>query len=393
MELQKTVGIVCECNPFHGGHGYLIESARRGGADCIVCVMSGNFVQRGEPAIADRYLRAEALLCGGADLVVELPFPYSSASAEIFARVGVDILTRMGVDELWFGSECGDLDLLKRAARICDTSEFAERYARSIGGDHGTAQAYFETLAALLGTDFSLSPNDILAISYLRALATLGAVIKPVTIRREGSGYHAQTLEEQSYPSASALRNLWRAEGVEAILPHLPSACREIYARVASPSDLAFADRLILGYFRLTDPAKLEACAELSGGLGNRMAQMAVRARSARELIELAATKKYPTSRLRRGILFALTHITAEDLRTAPAYTRLLAANETGRLFLSEKRKGMRIPIVTRKTELPEHPHAHRQSEWESRAWALWTLCHPDTVSADLLWKHAPIMK
>ncbi|MBE6552950.1 MAG: nucleotidyltransferase family protein [Ruminococcaceae bacterium] len=391
--MGKTVGIICECNPFHAGHGYLIESARKSGADCIVCVMSGCFVQRGEAAVADPYLRAEAVLCGGADLVLELPFPYAAASAEIFARAGVDILTRVGVDELWFGSECGDLDCLQCAARICETPAFAERYAHSVGENRGTAQAYFETLAALSGTDLALSPNDILAISYLRALTALGSGIEPVTVRREGSAYHAQTLEAQSYPSASALRKIWREEGVEAILPHLPPACREIYAGVSRPVDLAYADRLILGYFRLTDPAKLEACAELSGGLGNRMAQAAVRARSTHELIALAATKKYPTSRLRRGILFALTQILPEHLHTDVAYTRLLAANATGRAYLSETRKAIRIPIITRKTELPEHPRARCQSEWESRAWALWTLCHPDSAPADWLWKLAPRMK
>ena len=392
MTAKRTVGMICECNPFHGGHAYLIRRARESGADVIVCVMSGCFTQRGEAAAADPLLRAEAVIRGGADLVLELPFPYASSGAEIFARAGVDILSRVGVDELWFGSECGDLERLQTAARICDTPEFAARYAATAGENRGTAQAYFEILNELVGADLPLSSNDILAVSYLRALSSIGSPVKPFTVRREGSAFRDSRLSHSSYPSASALRALWRREGTAAILPYLPSACREVYAGVQAPAELSYAERLILGHFRLTSAASLEGIAELSGGLGNRLSQAAMLSRDLEELLAHAATKKYPQARLQRGILFALTGITPSDQRGSAAYTRLLAANKQGRDYLASRRKTMRIEVVTRKTEMPIGGDAERQAEFESRAWSLWTLCHPDAESADRLWKRVPRM-
>lgn len=388
---RRVIGIVCECNPFHGGHQYLIRRARESGADVIVCVMSGCFVQRGEAAVADPHLRAEAILRGGADLVLELPFPYASSTAEIFSHAGVEILSRVGVDELWFGSECGDLDLLRTAASVCDSPEFAARYAQSTSENRGTAQAYFEILTELAGSELSLSSNDILGVSYLRAITALCSSVKPVTIRREGSAYREdRVLDDASYPSASALRRLWRDAGTEAVLPHLPSACRAVYATVREPADLARVERLILGHFRLTDPDALESVAELSGGLGNRLVGAARRARSLEELLSLAATKKYPQARLQRGILFALTRIGQDDLQAPIAYTRLLAANARGCAYLSEQRRAPRIAVVSRKAELPNSPEAVAQADREARAWALWSLCHRDADSAEGLWRQTP---
>ena len=127
---MKSAGIVCECNPFHEGHRHLVTQARRDN-DAVVCVMSGYFTQRGEVAIADPYARAEALIAGGADLVLELPFPYSCAGAESFASAGISILSRFGADELWFGSECGDLSRLRTAAEIAQSEAFLASYAQT----------------------------------------------------------------------------------------------------------------------------------------------------------------------------------------------------------------------------------------------------------------------
>ena len=194
---MKSVGIICECNPFHSGHRYLIEQARMHGADCIVCVMSGYFTQRGEAAIADPYARARALLKGGADLVLELPYPYSSASAEFFASAGVSILSRLSVDELWFGSECGDIGLLSRGAEIAMSDEFLQRYGQSTAGTGGTAQAYFDCLCEQLGKTVELSSNDILGIAYLCAVKRQCASVKPITVKRLGSAYLERELSTE----------------------------------------------------------------------------------------------------------------------------------------------------------------------------------------------------
>ena len=253
---------------------------------------------------------------GGADAVVELPFPYAAASAEYFARAGVDILSRLGVGELWFGSECGDLARLARLAELADSTVFRERYESMTVGNAGTARAYFDCLCELAGEDASCLSNDILAISYLRAIKTLGASITPVTVKREGSRYLDDTIGD-GFPSATALRRKWREGGLAAILPHLPRASAEVLMRerIETPADLRYAERLILGHFRLTSVDALECCAELSGGLGTRMAGLADRADTLDKFLALCATKKYPNARLRRGILFALTGVAQHEIR------------------------------------------------------------------------------
>lgn len=389
---MKSIGIVCECNPFHGGHEYLIRCARESGADCVVCVMSGYFVQRGEAAVVDAHTRAEILIRGGADAVLELPFPYSAASAEHFARAGVEILDRVGVDELWFGSECGDLSRLEYLSVLADSEEFRTRYETRAAAEAGTARAYFETLSEVAGEDVSCLSNDILGIAYLQALRKRGSSMKPVTVRRKGSAYTDETLG-RGFPSATALRRKWREEGLSAILPSLPRVCADVLMRdnVDLPADLRYAERLILGHFRLTPADGSERCAELSGGLGARMARLADSAATLDEFLTLTATKKYPNARILRGILFALTETASDDLRSSVAYAHLLAANATGRRFLSETRKKSSLPIVTRRTDLPTTEDAARQEERERRALALYALCHPSIKITDL-WKRAPVI-
>ncbi len=394
---MKTAGIICECNPFHGGHGYLIEEARRGGADAVVCLMSGCFVQRGDAAIADPFARAAVLLKGGADLVLELPFPFSAGSAEFFAAAGVEIFDRLGVDELWFGSECGDLDRLRRLSEALADPAFEERYAKTASGNEGTAEAFFSCLQEFCGDGEPCLSNDILGISYLSALRKRACAMKPVTIQRRGSDYRTEALRaHDAFPSATALRRLWREKGLDSLLPYLPVGSKEILESAVkegcAPADLAFAEHLILGHFRLTPPSELEEIAELSGGLGNRLAEISRKADSMEAFLAMAETKKYPRARIRRGILFALTRILRRDLRKSPAYVRLLGANERGRVFLATCRKTSELPIVTRKTDLPTTPEAERQAAWEERAHALYSLCLPKAGNCEGLWKQNPVL-
>lgn len=383
---MRVAGIVCECNPFHKGHAHLIESARRDGADVIVCVMSGDFVQRGEAAIVDASVRAEALVRGGADLVLELPFPYSAASAEHFAAAGVKMLDRLGAGELWFGSECGDLTTLSRLAAACDNEDFLREYRATATDASGTAEAYFDCLCKFVGEQISCASNDILALSYLRAISAIGSDMRPVTIRRRGAAYRETELGESDCPSATALRRLWRAEGGHAVLPYLPEETHAAYAN-ARIADWKYAERLVLGALRLTKPEALERCAALSGGLGRRLWRAAQSARGWEELLSLAATKKYTTARLQRGILFALTSITDADLSTDPAYARLLGADAVGREHLARLRREGSFAVVTRHADLPDTPEAARQERWSQAAYALYTLCKGESDAADGYWR------
>lgn len=393
---MRVAGIICECNPLHDGHLHLIREARRGGAEVIVCVMSGCFTQRGEAAIAEPLSRAEALLHGGADVVLELPFPYSSSGAEFFASAGVSILARLGVGELWFGSESGSLDALWRMAEQVLTEEFQRSYAERSRTCAGTAQSFFELLSEQTGTPIEARPNDILALSYLRAIRSQGREMKLYAVLRKGSGFHEDTLQADVIPSASALRKRFLENGLESICPYLPavtaSSLRKAVECGRAPATLTHAQAWILGYFRTAGTEELNGIAELGGGLGNRLAQKAAEADSLSGLLEMSATKKYPISRISRGILFALTGVTREDLRREPAYARLLGANAEGRAFLAGRRREGEIPILTKQSELPKNADAERQDALHQRALSLYGLCLPMPIAPATLLRQKPIL-
>ncbi len=393
---MKRVGIICECNPLHSGHRYLIERARVAGADTVICVMSGCFVQRGEAAIAEPYARARAVVGSGADLVLELPFPYASASAELFASAGVEILSRFGVEELWFGSECGDIKPLAFAADIVSSADFAARYAAKNNEHTGTAKAFFELLQEACGQDVTFLSNDILGISYLCALRKRRSGIRPVTVKREGSGYLDQAVKENGHPSATALRRLLLEGGLDAaepyLLPETANALQQAIQDGMAPASWRYAERAVLAYLRLANAEALSAIAELGGGLGNRLIDCAKQATSFDDLLILASTKKYTASRLQRGILFAMTGVTLDDLKTPPSYVRVLASNARGCECLAEERRSNTIPVVTRVAELPTDPVAVRQEMLHRRALSLYTLCLKNAADAAVLLRKNPLI-
>lgn len=378
---MRTVGIVCECNPFHDGHRRLLRAAREDGCDRIVCVLSDPFVQRGEPAILDARARAEALVRGGADAVVSLPFPYAAAGAEAFARAGVDILTRLGADELWFGSECGDLARLWAAAEVTATEAFQEAYACA-APTRGKAAAFLDTLTEMGVGAEGLSSNDLLGIAYLRALRELSSPMRPRTIRRTGSAYNATALEEDRLPSATALRRALlegaSPEGLSLLPKESQAVLLEACAANNAPAAWKHAERAVLATLRLLPAERIEQIAELSGGLGRRILRAAEEASDWEELLSLCANRTYTNARIRRGILFALCGVREEDLRRPPAWVRLLAANRCGCELLASRRRLDAIPVVTKAGDIPEDAASTEARELERRAYALWSLCLPD---------------
>ena len=374
-----------------------MEQARASGADAIVCVMSGNFVQRGEAAVLSPHARAEILVSSGADAVVELPFPYAASSAEFFGRAGVEILERLGVDEVWFGSETGDLSILSRYSEVAESKEFQEAYAEATEREGGTASAYFALLAEMANDENAVcAPNDILAISYLRAIRHLGANIRPVTIKREGSGYSEKEITEGKFPSATALRRAWEENEIEAIMPYLPGVCGEVSRREGkaktAPATLKNAEALVLGMLALTPQKELEVYAGLGGGLAGRICEAAQKAATLEELWALCATKKYPDARIRRGVLHALLRVREDDLRAPVSYVRLLAANEIGRAFLSSVRKKSDLCVVTRQTDLPATSQAERQFALEAASATLYSKCLPRAIAADEQLRRPPVI-
>lgn len=403
-------GVICEFNPFHSGHAYLLSRMRElvGEDGCVICLMSGRFVQRGDTAMADPYLRAETALRGGADLVLELPFPWSSGSAEHFAAAGVDILTRLGVDSLAFGSEGGDLTIISAAAEGLDSPAFGEVYAELCRRGEGTTAAYAEALRRVCTIQLPVGfpdSNELLGIAYLRALKQAeeryGSAPAPYTVTRLGSGYREDILTEGQYPSATALRALIREAAcdpvaLEAILEGtMPAGSLDTLLRAVRAEDAPLSNDRLLSFYhtlcRIKSPEDFAACAEMGGGLASHVCRRAREAATPEDFFASLRTKYYTDARLRRALLFGALGVTDADLRAMPTYTTLLAANSRGCAFLKAWRKAQKdepngLTVVTKPADAP----AGRQRELSDLTDALFTLGYPTPRSAGETYRKAP---
>lgn len=411
LERTPTVGVICELNPLHNGHVYLLSEARRlvGRDGCVVCVMSGRSTQRGECAVAEPYARGHMAIAGGADLVVELPFPWSSGSAEAFARAGIHILASMGVGHLLFGSECGDISLLERMSACTLSPIFAETYASLCREGRGTASAFAEALASL-ATDQSIplpegfpSSNDLLGIAYLSSKAALGADgMVAHTVKRRGQDYRDELLTDAAYPSATSLRLLIREaacdpDGLSAMLDGtMPEAALSLLLTEIkterAPVDTSRLYAYYHTYFRMTDGGEVpEDVADMGGGLWGHLHRCALSAATPDAFMAAVATKQYTHARLRRGMLFSVTGITEADMKALPTYTHVLAANERGRAYLAMMKKAVQdlaVQVVTKPADAP----LCRQRRLCERMDRLFTLCMPEPREAGWLMRQSPRM-
>jgi len=347
---MKHVGVICEYNPFHQGHAYLLRQLRE--ADTVVCLMSGNFTQRGEAAILPPVARATMAVQAGADLVLELPFPFAAASARYFATAGVRGLAALGVDTLAFGSEGGELAPLRAAADRAPEGDFRKTAVNGVE-NVGDAAAYFTALGE------PLASNDILAVEYLRALRVEQLPLIPLAVRRVGAGYRETVWENSEFASATAIRAALEAgEDVRRLLP--PESI-DVFADAVAETGLADTRRLgtaMLARLRAFSAesgqtvAKNANIAEAEGGLLQRLIKASFEADDYESLCRVAATKRYTDGRIRRTLLYLLAGVTEEDLAAPLAYLRLLAANEKGRAFLAQTEKTRTVPVVTKQSEI-----------------------------------------
>ncbi len=402
---MKAVAVICEYNPFHRGHAYQLAAAKKDcRAEVVVCVMSELLTQRGELALTDGYSRAEAAIRCGADVVVSLPFPFSGAAAEHFAAAGVYIATALGASHLHFGSECGDIDRLQRTASVLRSEEYTHRLTalQREQPELGVMGARDAVLAEMTGsTDHPVGSNDILALAYLVAIEQQSSPLIPVTLRRCGQGYRdTAPVPAAQFASASALRRLWADSGDPSSLrDHLPQASLDVLAhataRGLAPAD---ADRLlpaVLAFLRLADPDALSACAELGGGVAQRLITAAKQNAPAtmEQLIAAAATKRYTNARLLRALWYGMCGIRPDDLHARPAYTRLLGMSERGRAYLAAIRKGCPLPVVTKPADIPATQAAVQQNAAEQALAALYSLSLPTPQAASYLLRRAPFVE
>ncbi len=369
---MSNCAIICEFNPLHNGHQRLLDAARTlaGEDGTVVCLMSGNFVQRGEPALLHKLDRAAAALAAGADVVLELPLTAAVASAERFAGEGVRILAALGgVDWLCFGSECGDAARLTAAARALQSAAFPAALRRQLDGGLPFAAARQAALETLTGDGALLAgPNDILAVEYCKALA--GTNIQAWTLRREGA-YHGGS--DPAQPSASWLR---RSDTPEAWVERVPPAALTIQRRAARYG-YTYGQRAVLARLRTLTDAQWEALPYGGEGLWRRLMAAARSADSLEAALETAATRRYPRARLRRMLLCAYLGLTAEELSAPAPWVRLLGFSPAGQPLLRQWRGGA-LPVLHVGTAGPDAAF----DALERRAAALYGLLAEDLSAA-----------
>ncbi len=382
-----TCGIICEYNPMHRGHEYMIGELRRAGVGTVVCLMSGSFVQRGDTAVTDKYDRAAAAVRSGADLVLELPFPWSCASAAYFAAAGVHILSALGIGNIAFGSESAELSRLRAAA---DAADADEGYAPD--ASQGSAAAYFARIEGALGDGERLPPNDILGVEYIRAARRLGTATEFIVIKRAGAGFH-DTDASAALPSATAMRAaILRGELPEGLTEASAESLRAAIAAGRAPATLGALGTAALWRFR-SGGAELGRYAECGGGVSGRLARAAAESGNLADMFTAAATKKYTSARLRRAVIFALAGVLKANLDAMPSYTTVLASDARGRSFLAAARKKAGITVLTRPSAALRiaGAAARRQTELLLASEGLYSLALPVPRPAGSFMRQTPL--
>ena len=363
---MQTVGVICEYNPFHLGHARQLELLRQklGPETAIVCLMSGNYVQRGEPAIFDKCVRARAAVEAGADLVLELPVTAVLRSAEGFAAEGVRILSALGCGFLGFGCESGDGDASLRAAEASCMPEFEQALHTNMQTGLSYAAARQRALEAL-GQDGQLlmKPNDILAFEYCRALLTQNSPMRPLAVLRPGD-YHERTPDPQN-PSATAVRNTMLAGGSWRQL--VPEAC---CYKDAAPHALIWGERAMLARLRGLEKQDWARAAHGSEGLWSKVWRAVQTQPDYESILAAAKSRRYPRTRLQRLLLCAYLGIDAGQLAEGPPYVRTLAFDERGQTLLRQAKKRGEICLVNAGQRPPDLPYY----AMECRAADLYTL-------------------
>ena len=410
---MKVLGIVVEYNPFHNGHIYHIEQSKAvTGSDAVVCVMSGNFIQRGEPAIINKFARAEIALKNGADLVLELPHPFALSSAETFGFGAVKILDGIGiVDCISFGSEQGDIEVLKEIAHIlvmepgiykeelkkqlasglsypvCRQNALKKYLEHRYAGQSENGRPYDGTqISGVLETS-----NNILGIEYLKALIKLNSPIKPYTVKRIANQYNSAIMTGP-ISSATAIRNsifslpetenlFISQEALKTIPPHAKTVIENEFLNGRGPVNLKAFENVIFALLRQMSPEQINRLPDVSEGLEYRIKACSETSGTLEELIGEITTKRYPQTRIQRILSSLLSGVTKSDMALfmehgGPQYARVLGFNSIGQELLSKMKKNSSLPFATKFSGLKNSCNAvlARMVEIEAKATDIYVL-------------------
>ena len=378
---MKISAVICEYDPFHCGHEYMLGEMRRQGATHILAIMSGNFTQRGEPAMFDKYTRTRAALACGADLVAELPVSFACAGAQRFALGGAAIADGLGVvEELCFGSGSGEMSALTAAAVALSADEVQSGIRKYLQCGMTYAAAREKAVYDHIGEAAQVlhEPNDILATEYISALRSMGSEIKPAAVLRKGAP-HGSDKPDGCFASASYIRSqLLSGNDIRNLLP---KAAYDIFSKPEFPypsgGRMKALEAAVLYRLRTMTIQELSALPDISEGLENRLYCAIRSSGSVEELISSVKTKRYTHARIRRIIMYALIGSQKQTLPAKPAYIRILGMNGRGREILSAAKGRASLPVVFRKGDISGN-EAEKMFEQECRADDIFALsCAP----------------
>lgn len=347
---MKTAGIIAEYNPFHNGHLYQLKTLKKMGFERIVVALSGNFVQRGEPAVIDKWARARSALLGGADLVVEIPTCYCLSPAEKYAFGAVGVLNNIGVvDSLCFGSETGDIDILKKFVYDIKEDETVNlRLKENLKKGFGYAAAFSSAVESAFSKEYSeilKNANDILGIEYISALKKSGSKITPSAVKRKGVSHNGEETCGE-FASASKIRELIFSSNN--FFDFVPRKSGELFSKSVekgeAPVFLNNSERVLLTALRALKLSDFSRLADIGEGLDKRIFNAVAMAGDIDTLFELIRTKRYTDSRIKRLVLNAVLGIF--EYKEAP-YIRVLGFSEKGNTLLREIKGKSDLPIVT----------------------------------------------
>lgn len=398
---MKIAGIVAEYNPFHTGHAHQIARTkeRLGEESAVIAVMSGNWVQQADCAIADKWTRTRLALMGGVDLVLELPTVWAVSTAESFARGAVRILNACGVvDALSFGSECGDAAALKQVAQCLDSGDYENLVRERINDGTTFAACRQQAVEELLGEELGrvLSrPNNNLGVEYIRSLNALGSRIEAMTVLREGAA-HNSIGQTANFVSATQIRMELTDGNWDAAEGYLPAGGRAVLeGNTVARTGLEQVSRAILARLRTMraeDWEKLPDCGTAEG-LPRRLERAGKACTSVEEFFELAKTKRYTRARLCRLVLWAYLGLTAADVPEVLPYIRVLGFNERGREVLRQIKEHACLPIITKPTHARELDEPGRTLfELEARCTDLYDLCFEQVPAPGREWTCGPVI-
>lgn len=359
----NAVGMIVEYNPFHNGHlWHLKEAKRTSGAEFSIGIMSGNFLQRGEPAMLDKWSRAALAVKGGVDLVIELPVVFAVRSAQYFATGGVQLLNRLGiVSHLCFGAETPEIKKLSGVANALNQETTIKLMLEKMK----TGQTYAASIAAAISSNYEVdaqllqSPNNLLAIEYLKAISAYAPHLIPLAIKRNTANYHDSTITSR-IASATAVRTaildkcslIPNSAAWHAVPPNCAQQINELITFGKGPVTFDSFDNIILAKIRTMGLDQLALLPDVTEGLHNKISDAALKATTAQELLFNIKSKRYTLTRLQRIITHALMGTTKQKLAEfdsqGPLYARVLAFNDNGRMLLKEIHKKSAIPIITK---------------------------------------------